>query len=264
MRNKMTTGDSAHPVVRRVNQLVEGIMNRHQRVYVEAYEGEPVFRLSNGRTITRSQLKQGSVDLNDVRAYAERERHDGLVSIGGNLFAEPANAMSMQVVSNLVVDGGLNMIRDSLIEMVEQKLAGGAVTIPTAVPTGMALGRDANSSGIAGTTFTTSSANNLTATFAAAYEYATGFPQTTAIVGEIAYKVEFPGGAGNDGSNGSTNGVDDLCQVAQVPVVTEGPGTGTSLGTISANATSIINFNSNITLGAADTLDVTVLWDIGT
>lgn len=251
MRNKMTTGDSAHPVVRRGNQLVEGIMNRHQRVYVEAYEGEPVFRLSNGRTITRSQLKQGSVDLNDVRAYAEHERHDGLVSIGGNLFAEPANAMSMQVVSNLVVNGGLNMIRDSLIEMVEQKLASGTVVIPSAVPTGMALGRG---SGVAGTPFNTPTANTLTTTFTAAYKYATGFPKTTANDGEVEYKVEFPAGAGSGGAV-------DLCQVAQVPVTTEG---GQGLGQFTPTATSIINFGSAITLGASDTLDVTVLWDIGT
>ena len=243
-----------------------GVLGRKQRVFVEHYSGEAIYRFRNGEEISRSQLD--AMDRNEQRQLSRLavadERQDGLVEAWGGVFVEPVNAVTLIDTHNLIVDQGLNMVVQCLVNISKAETAGATDLasyggIPANVPTGMVLGTSTTI--LDNTTFSDGAATDFptgTTAFSCGKYDVSGSPTyptlNGSVTGQLVLKTLFPAGAYD-----TTNGASNIRQIMQAEVTTSGLIAGSGAYT-SNSGSSIINLPTVINLGTADTLAVTVTW----
>jgi len=229
MKSGISSSDSASLSINRGANLVEPkVFGTRQRAFINVFDGDAMYRTSSGSEVAGVELlpEQGH------EVYEE-----GMIEVFGGRFFKPTNAKKIIRTHNLVVDQGLEWLA-SLLTIGTPP--GSTEPNATALwPDGLALGTGA----------TTANATNIgleTAVSNGFKVFETGYPQ---LKGGSADTVQFKSAWGPGVVNGSA-----LREV----VLTAGSGT-------TATANSALNriVFSSVTLGANDTLDITVEWTFG-
>jgi len=226
MKSGISSSDSASLSINRGANLVEPkVFGTRQRAFINVFDGDAMYRTSSGSEVAGVELlpEQGH------EVYEE-----GMIEVFGGRFFKPTNAKKIIRTHNLVVNQGLQWLASLLTT--------NSGTNPSATalwPDGLALGT--------GTALASATDTGLnTAVTDGFKEFETGYPQ---LKGGSADTVLFK-------SAWAAGDVDGFA-LTEV-VLTDGTGTTAAAG----SALNRIVFSS-VTLGANDTLDITVEWTFG-
>jgi hypothetical protein len=225
MKSGISSSDSASLSINRGASFVEPKMfGTRQRAFINVFDGDAMYRTSSGSEVA-------GVELLPEQGHEVYE--EGMIEVFGGRFFKPTNAKKIIRTHNLVVTQGL--------EWLASLLANGS-TAPNATtlwPDGLALGTGTTAAAAGDTGLETPVTNGFKV-------FEAGYPQLKSGAADtVQFKSAWAAGVVNGNA---------LTEV----VLTAGSGT-------TATASSALNriVFSSVTLGANDTLDITVEWTFG-